>query len=169
MWQTLSAGRGGHILLSMAALLHDELHIVVTECGNAIWEREICRRGTAPGPDAGWSVWIRGGRPCGWQNRTPRVFRAFGIRTGKRCLSTAASAPQTRQITAGSIRSPTRRRSPSRQQPTEAKITYVRTEHPGDPDDAITWRLQRLFLHKPLCWSSRQPSLETRTPGRIVE
>jgi len=45
MWQTLSAGRGGHILLSMAALLHDELHIVVTECGNAIWEWEICRRG----------------------------------------------------------------------------------------------------------------------------
>ena len=29
----------------MAALLHDELHIVVTECGNAIWEWEICRRG----------------------------------------------------------------------------------------------------------------------------
>ena len=45
----------------------------------------------APGPDAGWSVWIRGGRPCGWQNRTARVLRAFGIRTGKQCLSTAAS------------------------------------------------------------------------------
>jgi hypothetical protein len=29
----------------MAALLRDELHIVVTECGNGIWEWEICRRG----------------------------------------------------------------------------------------------------------------------------
>src|SRR5260370_15367568 len=98
MWQTLSAGRGGHILLSMAALLHDELHIVVTECGNAIWEREICRRGTALGSDAGWSVWIRGGRPCGWQNRTPRVLELLESEQEKRCLSTATSAPQTRQV-----------------------------------------------------------------------
>jgi hypothetical protein len=29
----------------MAALLRDELHIVVTECGNDIWEWEICRQG----------------------------------------------------------------------------------------------------------------------------
>jgi len=29
----------------MATLLRDELHIVVTECGDAIWEWEICRRG----------------------------------------------------------------------------------------------------------------------------
>ncbi len=29
----------------MAALLRDELHIVVTEYGNGIWEWEICRRG----------------------------------------------------------------------------------------------------------------------------
>ena len=32
-------------MLSMATLLRDELHIVVTECGNGIWEWEICRRG----------------------------------------------------------------------------------------------------------------------------
>ena len=32
-------------MLSMAALLRDELHIVVTECGNGIWEWEICRPG----------------------------------------------------------------------------------------------------------------------------
>ena len=25
--------------------MRDELHIVVTECGDAIWEWEICRRG----------------------------------------------------------------------------------------------------------------------------
>ena len=45
MWHTLPAARAGHILLSMAALLRDELHIVVTECGNGIWEWEICRQG----------------------------------------------------------------------------------------------------------------------------
>jgi hypothetical protein len=27
------------------ALLRDELHVVVTDCGNGIWEWEICRRG----------------------------------------------------------------------------------------------------------------------------
>src|SRR6266568_3602438 len=150
MWQTLSAGRGGHILLSMAALLHDELHIVVTECGNAIWEREICRRGTALGSDAGWSVWIRGGRRCGRQNRTLRVFRAFGIRTGKRCLSTAASAPRSGGSGAawlsgagsrpGLFDRPSRRRSPVKTTADRAKITHVRTEHPGDPEDAITWQ-----------------------------
>ena len=45
MWHTLPAARAGHILLSMAALLRDELHIVITECGNGIWEWEICRQG----------------------------------------------------------------------------------------------------------------------------
>jgi hypothetical protein len=45
MWQTLPGGRARHILLSMAALLRDELHIVVMECGNGIWEWEICRKG----------------------------------------------------------------------------------------------------------------------------
>jgi len=34
----VAAGRAGHILLSMATLLRDELHIVVTECGNGMWE-----------------------------------------------------------------------------------------------------------------------------------
>ena len=29
----------------MAARLRDELHIVVTEYGNGIWEWEICRQG----------------------------------------------------------------------------------------------------------------------------
>jgi len=105
------------------------------------------KRGVA---DAGWSVWIRGGRPCGWQNRTLRVFRAFGIRTGKRCLSTAASSPRPGRsgaawlswgwVSTGSIRSPRRRRSPVKTTADRAKITYVRTEHPGDPDDAITWQ-----------------------------
>jgi hypothetical protein len=28
----------------MAALLHDELHIVVTDCGDGTWEWEICRQ-----------------------------------------------------------------------------------------------------------------------------
>ena len=32
-------------MLSMATLLRDELHIVVTECGNGIWEWEICCQG----------------------------------------------------------------------------------------------------------------------------
>jgi hypothetical protein len=32
-------------LPSMVALLRDELHIVVTEYGNGIWEWEICRQG----------------------------------------------------------------------------------------------------------------------------
>ena len=45
MWQTLPEGRARPILLSMATLLRDELHIVVTECGNGIWEWEICRQG----------------------------------------------------------------------------------------------------------------------------
>ena len=45
MWHTLPAARAGHILLSMAALLRDELYIVITECGNDIWEWEICRQG----------------------------------------------------------------------------------------------------------------------------
>ena len=45
MWQTLPEGRARPILLSMATLLRDELHIVVTECGNDIWEWEICRHG----------------------------------------------------------------------------------------------------------------------------
>ena len=29
----------------MATLLRDELHIVVTECGDGTWEWEICRQG----------------------------------------------------------------------------------------------------------------------------
>jgi hypothetical protein len=29
----------------MANLLHDELHVVVTDCGDGTWEWEICRRG----------------------------------------------------------------------------------------------------------------------------
>jgi len=29
----------------MAALLRYELHVVVTDCGDVIWEWEICRRG----------------------------------------------------------------------------------------------------------------------------
>ena len=45
MWHTLPAARTRHILLSMAALLRDELYIVITECGNDIWEWEICRQG----------------------------------------------------------------------------------------------------------------------------
>ena len=38
-------GSGKSIGSIMAAMLHDELHIVVTECGNGIWEWEICCRG----------------------------------------------------------------------------------------------------------------------------
>src|SRR6266567_4149040 len=99
-------------------------------------------------PGCGMSVWIRGGRSCGWQNRTPRVFRAFGIRTGKRCLSTAASAPRPGRRAwlsgAGSqpglFDRPRWRRSPVKTTADRAKIIYVRTERPGDPDDAITWQ-----------------------------
>ncbi len=29
----------------MPPLLHDELYIVVTDCGHGIWEGEICRQG----------------------------------------------------------------------------------------------------------------------------
>ena len=29
----------------MSALLRDELHVVVTDCGDGTWEWEICRRG----------------------------------------------------------------------------------------------------------------------------
>jgi hypothetical protein len=29
----------------MSALLRDELHIVVTDCGDGTWEWEICRQG----------------------------------------------------------------------------------------------------------------------------
>jgi hypothetical protein len=29
----------------MAVLLRDELHVVVTDCGDGTWEWEICRRG----------------------------------------------------------------------------------------------------------------------------
>ncbi len=29
----------------MAAPLRDELHVVVTDCGDGTWEWEICRRG----------------------------------------------------------------------------------------------------------------------------
>jgi hypothetical protein len=29
----------------MATLLRDELHVVVTDCGDGTWEWEICRRG----------------------------------------------------------------------------------------------------------------------------
>jgi hypothetical protein len=29
----------------MAAPLRDELHIIVTDCGDGTWEWEICRRG----------------------------------------------------------------------------------------------------------------------------
>jgi len=29
----------------MAALLRDEFHVVVTDCGDGTWEWEICRRG----------------------------------------------------------------------------------------------------------------------------
>ena len=61
-------------------------------------DRNLARITILERPGTGWSVRIRGGRPCGWQNRTPRFFRAFGIRTGKRCLSTAARRPQTRQV-----------------------------------------------------------------------
>jgi hypothetical protein len=45
MWQTLPAERARLILLSMATLLRDELHIVVTECADDTWEWEICRYG----------------------------------------------------------------------------------------------------------------------------
>src|SRR6266487_4122036 len=142
MWQTLPAGRGDHILLSMAALLPDELHIVVTECGNAIWEREICRRGTALGSDAGWSVLDQRRSPLRLAKSHSASFRAFGIRTGKRCLSTATSAPQTRQVRGRRLGflglGPNRvyvKTTADR-----AKITHARTERPCDPDDAITWQ-----------------------------
>src|SRR6266480_6313512 len=69
-------------------------------------------------------------------------FRAFGIRTGKRCLSTATSAPQTRQVRGRRLGflglGPNRvyvKTTADR-----AKITLARTERPCDPDDAITWQ-----------------------------
>src|SRR6266699_1657102 len=131
MWQTLPAGRGGHILLSMAARLHYELHIVVTECGNAIWEREICRRETLSarmrdGPFGSEEVALAAGKSHS------ASFRAFGIRTGKRCLSTATSAPQTRQVRGRRLGflglGPNRvyvKTTADR-----AKITHARTERP---------------------------------------
>jgi len=40
----------------------------------------------------------------------------------------------------GLFHHPRGRRSPVKTTADRAKITYVRTEHPGDPDDAITWQ-----------------------------
>ena len=50
IWDRLRKAR--HILIDMARL-RDELHVVVADCGNGIWEWEIRRRGQPPGADAG--------------------------------------------------------------------------------------------------------------------
>ena len=38
-------GRFGFVPAAMAALSLREFHVVVTECGDGIWEWEICRQG----------------------------------------------------------------------------------------------------------------------------
>src|SRR6266498_239113 len=83
----------------MSALLRDEPHIVVTDCGNGIWEWEICRQGQPlPARMRDGPFKSEEGSPLRLAKSHSASLWSFWNRTGKRCLNTTASVPQTRQV-----------------------------------------------------------------------
>src|SRR6266516_3411804 len=113
----------------MATLLRDGLHIVVTAaCGNGRFAARVNR--SRPG--------------CGMvrldQRRPPlRQAKSHSASLWSFLNPNRKAMPEYGSKRLGSIRSPRRRRSPVKTNG-RAKITYVRTEHPGDPADALTWQ-----------------------------